>query len=51
MEVRLTSMNELYKDILMSGDELEMLKIVGIVRKVIPLGVGGSRSNTILTAL
>ncbi|MGG7073960.1 XRE family transcriptional regulator [Campylobacter sp. 9BO] len=38
-EVKLTSMNELYKDIVMSGDELEMLKIIGIVRKVVPLGV------------
>ncbi|MBE3022093.1 XRE family transcriptional regulator [Campylobacter sp. 7477a] len=38
-EVKLTSMNELYKDIVMSGDELDMLKIVGVVRKVVPLGV------------
>ncbi|WP_170000321.1 XRE family transcriptional regulator [Campylobacter sp. RM9328] len=38
-EVKLTSMNELYKDIVMSGDELEMLKIVGVVKKVIPSGV------------
>ncbi|MFW5614833.1 MAG: XRE family transcriptional regulator [Campylobacter hyointestinalis] len=38
-EVKLTSMNELYKDIVITGDELEMLKIIGIVRKVVPLGV------------
>lgn len=37
-EVRLTSMNELYKDIVITGDELEMLKIVGIVKKVLPSG-------------
>ncbi|MBE3022358.1 XRE family transcriptional regulator [Campylobacter sp. 7477a] len=37
--VRLTSMNELYEDIIVEGDELEQLKIVGIVKKVLPSGV------------
>lgn len=38
-QIKLTSMNELYDDIIIENDEFEMLKIVGIVRKVVPLGV------------
>jgi len=36
--IRLTSMNELYEDIVVEDDELDQLKIVGIVKKVLPSG-------------
>ena len=34
--IRLTSMNELYEDIVVEDDELDQLKIVGVVKKVLP---------------
>lgn len=37
--VRLTSMNDFYDDITIKGNELDQLKIVGIVKKVVPSGV------------
>ena len=37
--IRLTSMNELYEDIVVEDDELDQLKIVGVVKKVLPSGV------------
>ena len=37
--IRLTSMNELYEDIVVEDDELDQLKIVGIVKKVLPSGL------------
>ena len=36
--IRLTSMNELYEDIVVEDDELDQLKIVGVVKKVLPSG-------------
>ena len=36
--IRLTSMNELYEDIVVENDELDQLKIVGVVKKVLPSG-------------
>lgn len=36
--IRLTSMNELYEDIVVEDDELNQLKIVGVVKKVLPSG-------------
>jgi hypothetical protein len=37
--IRLTSMNELYEDIVVEDDELDQLKIVGVVKKVLPSGL------------
>ena len=37
--IRLTSMNELYEDIVVEDDELDQLKIVGVVKKVFPIGL------------
>ena len=37
--IRLTSMNELYEDIVVEDDELDQLKIVGVVKKVFPTGL------------
>lgn len=37
--IRLTSMNKLYEDIVVEDDELDQLKIVGVVKKVLPSGV------------
>jgi len=31
-------MNELYEDIVVEDDELDQLKIVGVVKKVLPSG-------------
>ena len=36
--IRLTSMNQLYEDIVVEDDELDQLKIVGVVKKVLPSG-------------
>ncbi|WP_462104319.1 XRE family transcriptional regulator [Campylobacter concisus] len=36
--IRLTSMNKLYEDIVVEDDELDQLKIVGVVKKVLPSG-------------
>lgn len=32
-------MNELYEDIVVEDDELDQLKIVGVVKKVFPTGL------------
>ncbi|ERJ26976.1 phage repressor protein, putative [Campylobacter concisus ATCC 51562] len=37
--IRLTSMNKLYEDIVVEDDELDQLKIVGVVKKVLPSGL------------